>query len=153
MVEPQYPLETTIVTVKQTVGENELVSSKLVFETNLRFFILSTNLPTQKQQMEAIRTTQTKMSTTVAQRKSFEALTRNIPFESNHSYEVEEEALVWSELKKKWIGLLVVIGVEGRMVNVENKYSMPIKTFNSFQAKSFCEALIQNFHVYCFIKA
>lgn len=60
-----------------TLGEMDLVPSRIVFGILPRFPMLSTDLPNQKSRMEAIESAQAEISLIVAERRVFETLTEN----------------------------------------------------------------------------
>lgn len=147
-IEPQYLLKIAVKAMNDTMVKNELVPFRLFFGIISRFPILTTNLPEQKERMEAVKAAQAKIITTVAQRRVFDALIINIPPAANRSYKIREADLHYSELKKKWIEPLTVISAEERTITVKNKDNSMRKTFNSFHVKPLYNEFAHNFHVF-----
>lgn len=65
------------------------------------FPILNSDLPQQKERMEALKTAQAEMSLIIAERRVLEALIEYIPSTADRIFRWEEEVLVYSELKKE----------------------------------------------------
>ena len=85
--------------MSETIGENGLIPSLLVFGIIPRFPIISTNLPSQKERMAILAAAQMEMNATVADRRVATALSRNIPPASDRNYNLGDEVLVFSELE------------------------------------------------------
>lgn len=147
-VSPLYLLKVAVKAMNDTMGENGLVPSRLVFGMIPRFPIINTDLPTQKERMEALKTAQAEMNSIVAERRVVEALTRNIPPAADRVYKLGEEVLVYSEAKREWVGPFEVVHVHGRMITVKNKENSVRKTFNSFQIKPFYHEISSNIHFF-----
>jgi len=78
-VAPDIRLKLATKAMNDTMGEDGLVPSLLVFGIIPRFPIISTNLPTQQERMDALATAQKEMNAIVSERRITAALTRNIP--------------------------------------------------------------------------
>lgn len=65
--------------MNDTMGENGLVLSRLVFSTLPQFRILNSESAKQKDRVAAIKTTEAEINTVVAERRHTETFHRNIP--------------------------------------------------------------------------
>lgn len=100
-------LSIAVKAMNDTIGENGLVPSRLVFGIIPRFPILNTNLPMQKDRMAMIKETQAEMNCSIAERRVLTALTRDIPPAADRTYNIGEEVLVYSEEEKNgWVHAL-----------------------------------------------
>ena len=95
--------------MNDTMGESGLVPSLLVFGTIPRFPIISSDLPSQKERIEALIKAHMETNSIVAERRFLAALTRNIPPAGKYTYTLGEEVLVYSESKKEWFGNRIVL--------------------------------------------
>lgn len=86
--------------MNDTIPENGLVPSRLVFGTIPRFPIISTDLRNQKERMEILPKSQKEMNSIIAERRILAALTRNVRPASDRVYRLGDEFLVFSEKKK-----------------------------------------------------
>ena len=132
--------------MNDTMGENGLVPSRIVFGIIPRFPILNTELPTQKQRMEIIKSAQAEMNSIVAERRVLAALTRDIPPAADRNYKLGEEVLVYSEKEKKWIGPYIVVDSTGRQVTIRNTEGTKIQMFNAFQIKPYYRTFHDNIY-------
>lgn len=82
--------------MNDTINENGLVPSRLVFCIIPRYPILNTELPTHKDRMNAIKRAQAEMNSNVAERCLMTALTRDIPPAADLNYKIGEEMLVYN---------------------------------------------------------
>ena len=82
--------------MNDTIGENGLVPSRLVFGIIPRYPILNTDLPNQKERMEAIKLAQSEMNSIIAERRVLAALTKKIPPAADRQYNWAEELLILS---------------------------------------------------------
>lgn len=135
-------LKIAVKAMNDTIGENGLVPSKLVFGITPRFPIISTDLPNQRNRMAALARAQMEMNSIVSERRVQSALTKEIPPAANRTYQLGERVLVFSELSKCWEGPYTVIHVLGRMVTVSSIDGSYRQTFNAFQMKPYYEAAI-----------
>lgn len=132
--------------MNDTIGENGLMPSHLVFRIIPRFQILSTYLPNHKERMDEIQKAQAEMICIVVDRGVQEALTKNIPPAADRNYNLGDEVLIYSEQTKQWIGPFKVIQTEGRMIAVQQKGKPIRNTFNAFQVKRFFPEYEQNLY-------
>lgn len=122
--------------MNETTRGNGLVLYRLIFEIVSIFPILGTDLPKQKERMEAIEEAQVGISFIVAVRHVQKPLSKNIPSASDHNYKLGE-ALVYSEQRKLWDGPFIMIHAEGEIITVQNNEMTMRITFRSFQVKPF----------------
>lgn len=78
-VAPKIVLYVSVKAVNETMGENSLVPTKLVSEPCHFFSIISSDLPIQKERMEAFKSAKAEMNTIGAERHIQNALNRSIP--------------------------------------------------------------------------
>ena len=90
-------LRLAVKAMNDTMGENGLVPSLLVFGIIPRFPIINSELPTQKERMEALASAQMEMNSIIAERRISAALQRNIPRSAGQVLEVGDEVLVYRE--------------------------------------------------------
>ncbi len=128
--------------MNDTIGENGLVPSKLVFGIIPRYPILNTDLPNQKERMEAIKLAQAEMNSIIAERRVLAALTKKIPPAADRQYNLGEEVLIYDEKVKEWVGPAIVVDCTGRMVTVRSKDGKLRQTYNAFQVKPYYKDLI-----------
>ena len=107
-VNPREALKIAVKAMNDTIGENGLVPTRLVFGMLPRYPILSQDVPTQNERMKAPTSAQMEMNRIVSERKVLTALNRDIPPAADRSYRLGEEVLVYSETEKKWIGPYIV---------------------------------------------
>ena len=62
-------LKLAVKAMNDTIGENGLVPSRLVFGITPRFPIISSDLPTQKERMDILRSAQMEMNAIIAERR------------------------------------------------------------------------------------
>lgn len=86
-----------IIAMNDTMEENSLVLSRLVFRILSRFAILISSLPAQKEITEALKTAQTEMNSIVAKRSALATVIRDIPLAAERTYKLGEEALAHSK--------------------------------------------------------
>lgn len=115
-----------------TIGENGLVPSRLVFENVPRLPIISAKLPKQKERMEAIAKAQMEMNAIVAEWRVLTALSRNVSQYAGYIFRIGDRALVYSENGNRLIGPFVIAQVDGRMITVRT-----MDGFNGFLCNSF----------------
>ena len=63
--------------MNDTIGENGLVLSRLVIGITPRFPIISSDLPTQKERMDILRSAQTEMNGIIAERRILRSESRH----------------------------------------------------------------------------
>lgn len=136
-VPPRMVLKVAIKAMNDTIGENGIVPSRLVFGILPIFPIISTKLPTQRERMAALPTAQAEMHAIIAERRITSALTPDIPPAVDRHYRLGEEVLVFSEKEKAWLGQFIVLHCTGRMVTVKTTSGDQRQTFNSFHVKPY----------------
>lgn len=123
--------------MNDTMGENGLVPSRLVFGIIPRFPILNHNLPTQRERLQALKLAQAEMNSIVAERRVLAALNKSIPSAADRNYKLGEKVLIYSETSKTWIGPYIVIDCTGRIVTVKTHDNSFRQTFNAYQVKPY----------------
>lgn len=146
-------LHVAVKAINDTIRENGLVSSLLVLEIIPRLPIISTNVPTQKDNMEAIAKAQIEMNAILAERRASIALNKNVSQLIIYS-EIEDRTLIYSETKNMWTGPFVVIYVDERTVTVETIDGSHNFLCNTSQLKPFYDwSTNQNRFVNCLTEA
>ena len=130
-------LKIAVKVMNDTIGENGLVPSRLVFGIIPRFPIISTDLPSQKERMEILVRAQMEMNAIVAERRIMAPLTKDIPPAADRVCELGEEVLVFAEKEKKWTGPSIVVNVHGRMITVQARDGSRRQIYNAFQVKPY----------------
>lgn len=143
---PKTILRVAVKAMNDTMGENGLVPSRLVFGILPRFPILNSNLPSQKERMEIIKTAHAEMNSIIAERRITAALTRNVPSAADRHYKPNDEVLVYDEQSQQWKGPYIVLECKDRMVNVTDQNRISKKLFNAFQLKPYFRQLNYNFY-------
>lgn len=87
--------------MKDKIGENELVLSRLLIENLPRFSIISNDIPNQKANMNAIKTSQAWLNSIVSERRILEASPENIWPATDQIYRIGKEVLVYAEEKNE----------------------------------------------------
>lgn len=72
-------LEVSVKSINETIGENGLLPTKLVFALFSRYLITSTDLPTQKERMEPQKSAPSQLNSMVVDRRVRNAHNRFIP--------------------------------------------------------------------------
>jgi hypothetical protein len=98
---------------------------------------MSINLPKQRDRMAAFAAAQMDMSAIVRENRITAALNHNVPSSVNRTYEVGEEVLVFREKEKKWMGPMVVVLVEDKIITVKDLGSERVLRFSTIQIKPF----------------
>lgn len=132
----KFSVNVAVKVVNDTMSENGLVLTRLVYGDVPRFPIINTELPNQKDRLEAIKTAQAEMNAIVAERRIRTALAYEITPPSDRIYKVGEEVHVCSENRIDCIGPLRVESMQGRMVTVQSLGGDRVQTFNYFQLKT-----------------
>ncbi len=135
--DPKYLLSIAVKAMNDTIGENGLVPSRLVFGIIPRFPILNSDLPNQKERLAIIQMAQAEMNSIVAERRVLAALTRDIPPAADRTYKIGEDVLVYSEKDKKWLGPFIVVDATGRLITVQSQDRSTRQQFNATQVKPF----------------
>ncbi len=135
--DPKYILNIAVKAMNDTIGENGLVPSRLVFGIIPRFPILNSDLPEQKERLEMIKTAQAEMNSIVAERRVLAAVTRDVPPATDRTYKLGEDVLVYSEKEKEWLGPFIVVDVTGRLVTVQSENGQSRQQFSTSQIKPF----------------
>lgn len=78
-----------------TIGENDLVPSRVVFGIISRLSIIATELPKQKEQMKIIAKVQMDMNAIIARRRTLSALNGKISYYADHIFRICEKALAF----------------------------------------------------------
>ena len=143
-VDKSYVLKVAVKAMNDTMGENGLVPSRLVFGIIPRFPILNTDLPNQKDLMELIKKAQAEMNNIIAERRVLAALTRDIPPAADRTYQLGEEVLVWSEEKKQWTGPFIVVDCTGRQVTIKTPDNSMRQMYSTFQIKPYYRDIQEN---------
>ena len=133
----QTALRLTLKAMNDTMGENGLVPSLLVFGIIPRFPVISSQLPAQSERMEVLTMAQREMNTIIAQRRIITALTKNIPSASDRFYSIDDEVLVYREKEKEWVGPYRVVFIDGKMITMQNPERTYEGTFSSQQIKPY----------------
>ena len=116
-------LQLAVKAMNDTMGENGLVPTKLVFGTIPRFPIINSDLPSQKERMDALQIAQKEMNSIIAERRVRTALSKEVPPAADIVYQIGEEVLFHSEKEKEWIGPFIVTGISGRMITIVSSES------------------------------
>jgi hypothetical protein len=132
---PTWVLKCATKALNDTMGENGLVPSLLVFGIVPRFPILSSNLPEQQERMRVLAAAQAEYNSIVAERRKEEILKSRVPGEADRVYKVGEEVLVWREKSESWTGPFIVTGVNDKPVNVRIEELAYEGRFNLAQVK------------------
>jgi len=130
-------LNLAVKAMNDTIGENGLVPSRLVFGMIPRFPIISYDIPSQKDRMDALATLQKEMNAIIAERRVLTALNRDIPPAADRVYSLGEKVLVYSEKEKEWVGTYTVVHINGRMITVQNDTKKTRHLYNAFQLKPY----------------
>lgn len=88
------------------MSEIGLVPTRHICGATPKFPFINTELPNQKNRMEAMKTAQAEMSAIVAERRICTALGHEISSAADRSYKEGWEFLVKSENRKEWISPL-----------------------------------------------
>jgi hypothetical protein len=78
-IPPRTDLKLAMKSMNDTIGENGLVPSILVFGVAPKYSTLSTKLPNQKERMEVTSAAQQEMNSIIAERRITTALNKNVP--------------------------------------------------------------------------
>lgn len=87
------------------------------------------------QSMDATKITQVEIKMMMAERMVFGAVAWTVLTSANHSHKAEDSKSVNLESKKKWISLLTVADIEGKMIKLKNQNSKLWKAFNAVKVK------------------
>lgn len=127
---PRILLRIALKAMNDTMGENGLVPSYLVFGILPRFPVIESEVPEQRERMEIIAAAQMEMNTIIAERRIAEALRRQAPSGIETVYEIGDEVLVYRERKDQWIGPYTITKIDGKIVSVQNSSGTYQKDFN-----------------------
>ena len=130
-------LKLSVKAMNDKIGENGLVPSRLVFGIVPRFPIISTDLPTQKERMDILRSAQMEINAIIAERRILRALNRDIPPASDRVYRLGDEVLVYTEKDKQWKGPYIVIHTHGRQITISDRDGTYRQTFSAFHIKPY----------------
>lgn len=119
------------------MGKNGLVSTRLFSGIIPCSPIINTELPTQVVRMKAIKIVQAEMNAIVSELQARNVLIHEAPVALDLKFEVEEKVLAYSDNKKEWVGPLIVMRHEGRMVSVQSLDELRTRTINTFQINRF----------------
>lgn len=123
--------------MNDTMNEDGLVPSLLVFGIIPRFPIIATELPTQKERMEVLATARAEMEAIVAKRRIMTALLKAVPPAADRVCEIGEEVWVYRGRKNAWEGPMLVTKVVDKIVSIlgiEDDYR---GDFNKHQIKPY----------------
>jgi hypothetical protein len=134
-IQPAIGLRLAVKAMNDTIGEDGLVPSLLVFGISPRHQVLSTNLPTQQERMKVLATANAEMNSIIAERRILTALQKSIPAASVHSFDIGDEVLVFRERTDSWEGPYRVTAIEGKIVTIFIKDAE--KRFSAHQVKIF----------------
>ena len=98
-IKNRFILRVAVKAMNDTINENGLVPSRLVFGIIPRLAIINTDLPTQKDRMNAIKSAQAEMNSIIAECRIMTALKSDMPPAADRTYKLGEEALVYNEDK------------------------------------------------------
>lgn len=87
--------------MNDTLGENGLMPLRHFFGIILRFPILSSNLPSQNERMDALKAVQGEMNSIVLERRVLEVLAKIIPAAADQRYMLGYKVLLFSEVKRE----------------------------------------------------
>lgn len=93
---PKLTLEIVLEAKDNAIGENGFIPSRLVFEILLRFPIISSELPTERERIEIIANAPMKMNAINAKRKISTKVLRNSLFFSKYNYSINDKRLTYS---------------------------------------------------------
>jgi hypothetical protein len=131
--------------INDTNGENGLVPSLLTFGVIPRFPILNTDLPVQRERMDALASAQREMQTIVAERRIQQALLSNVTQSADRSYEIGDEIPVYREASNRYEGPYEISNVDGKIVTIIDANSVYGKSsFNVQQAKHYHRGIPAN---------
>lgn len=130
-------LRLAVKAMNDTMNENGLVPSLLVFGIIPRFPIIATELPTQKDRMDVLAPERAEMEAIVSQKRIMTALLNAVPPAADRVYEVGEEVWVYREKKKAWEGPMLVEKVADKIVTVHDIEDDYRGDFNKHQIKPY----------------
>lgn len=107
--------------MNDTIGENGLVPSYLVFGMLPRFPAIEADVPEQRERMEIIAAAQMEMNTIIAERRIAEALRRQSQSGIETVNEIGDEVLLYTEKKHQWIGPYTITKIDGKIISVKNR--------------------------------
>lgn len=94
-VQKYYVLNLTVKEMDDTLGDNGIVPSRLVFGILARFPILNFDLPSQNERVGIIKIARAENTSIIVESTVLVALTSYIPPAANGSYELGKEELVY----------------------------------------------------------
>lgn len=83
--------------IVDTIGDSELIPSRLVFKTILQFPMMFLELPLQKERMKALANYHMEMNSIIAKQKHSTALSKKVSQSADHIYHIGDKALVHSK--------------------------------------------------------
>ena len=119
------------------IEEKGLVPAFVAFGRTPRFPIISTELPTQEEQMRPLTSDKMEMNAIIPERRIQAALTKLIPPAADRRHQLEDEVLIFSEQDKNWLGPFIVMHFQGRMIIIQNREGIYRQMFNAFQLKPY----------------
>jgi hypothetical protein len=120
---PEMILKCATKALNDTMGENGLVPSLLIFGIIPRFPILATDLPEQRERMRILAAAQVEYNTVVAERRILEALKSRVSDSADRVYEIGEEVLVWRERPESWTGPYKITSIQENIVTIYHSNS------------------------------
>lgn len=130
-------LKIAVRAMNNTISENGLVPSQLVFGVKPRLTIISTKRKEPKARVKIIARAQMEMSSIVTERKVEAALRKSTAKYTDHLFCMEDKALLYSENNDKWIRPFISAYVEGRMDTVRPFDDTSKYLFISFQVQPY----------------
>jgi hypothetical protein len=134
-IERNLCLKLTVKSMNDTVGEDGLVPSLLVFGINPRHPVMSTDLPTQKERMDVLATANSEMNSIIAERRIQTALQKAIPAASLNTFDIGDEVLVYREKTDLWEGPYKISALDDKIVTISIKNEA--KRFSIHQVKKY----------------
>jgi hypothetical protein len=140
---PAIVLKCATKALNDTMGENGLVPSLLVFGIVPMFPILSSKLPEQQERMRLLAAAQAEYNSIVAERRIAEILKSRVPGAADRVYKVGEEVLVLQEKSESWTRPFIVTGVNDMLVNLRSEELAYEGRFNVAQVKPYLRDMPQ----------
>jgi hypothetical protein len=134
---PQLILKCAVKAMNDTIGENGLVPSLLVFGMIPRFPILTSEIPHQQERMRILQVAQAEMNSIAAERRIVQASKSAVPAAADRVYQVGEEVLVYREKESTWAGPYADKNIDERILLVYDPGSNYVQRFNVAQNKPY----------------
>jgi hypothetical protein len=134
-IERNLCLRLTFKSMNDTIGEDLLVPSLLVFGINPRHPVMSTDLPTQKERMNVLATANSEMNSIIAESRIQTALQKAIPAASINTVDIGDEVLVYREKADIWEGPYKISALDDKIETLSIKNEA--KRFSIHQVKKY----------------